>query len=211
MKLTPFALLATVAILTGCANETRSRNTGDPKVPGTTLAAQVCSNCHGLNGHSVSPNFPNLAGQQADYIVSQLNGFRSHSRLDPAGFEYMWGIARHLSDDQIKSLSEYYAAQTIEPQQTTGKPEDIAAGKLIFESGIGDRSVPACFGCHGDHGQGLGPIPRLAGQHADYVAKQLKVFQRTDERPDGAAMKVVAHGLTQQDIESVAAYVESIR
>jgi cytochrome c553 len=75
------------------------------------LALQVCSNCHGVDGNSVSPNFPNLAAQTEDYISEQLTSFRKHSRFDPAGFEYMWGLSRHLTDQQIKYNAAYFASQ----------------------------------------------------------------------------------------------------
>ena len=73
-----------VGLAAGCANVERSRNTGDPNVSGTTLALQVCSNCHGPTGNSISPNFPNLAAQQATYIDAQLHVFKNRSRVDPA-------------------------------------------------------------------------------------------------------------------------------
>jgi len=96
-----------------CSNLPRSRDLGNPEVSGATLARQVCSNCHGVTGDSISPNMPKLAAQQREYLSAQLRGFRSHSRRDPAGFEYMWGISRSLTDKQIEELADYYAAQTM--------------------------------------------------------------------------------------------------
>ena len=98
---------AAIAVVSGCSNIERSRNLANPEVSAKTLAAQVCSNCHGLDGNSTSPAFPRLAGQQADYIVSQLNNFRDHQRIDPPGYQYMWGLSRHLSDEQIAGLAGY--------------------------------------------------------------------------------------------------------
>jgi cytochrome c553 len=203
-------LAALVASLTGCANPERSRDLGNPAVPAQVLAQQVCSNCHGLNGSAVSPNFPNLAAQTAPYLVAQLDGFRGHSRQDPAGFEYMWGISHRLTDAQVAGLAAYYTAQTPSLQPVEGTPQRIAAGRAVFEAGIAQAAVPACAGCHGAQGQGNGSFPRLAGQHADYVVKQLGVFQRTDQRPEGSVMKVVAHGLTGGDMRNVAAYVQAL-
>jgi len=205
-----FALLVLLAAA-GCANTPRSRDTGNPDVAGATLAAQVCSNCHGVTGSSRSPNFPNLAAQQPAYLTAQLEGFRTHSRTDPAGFEYMWGLSRHLTDGQIHELATYYAAQTPQPQRREGKAERIAAGQQIFEHGLADKAVPPCGSCHGTDGAGQAAFPRLAGQHADYVAKQLTVFQRTNQRPEGAVMKTVAHSLSSDDIAAVAAYVQSLQ
>ncbi|MGE5116482.1 MAG: c-type cytochrome [Betaproteobacteria bacterium] len=204
------AALACAALVAGCANPSRSRNLADPSVPALTLAQQVCANCHGAGGSAVSPNFPNLAGQRAEYIAAQLKVFRSHDRRDPAGFEYMWGLSRSLTDEQIDGLARYYAEQPLKRQPMEGRPERIASGKAIFEGGLSAKEVPACASCHGSEAQGNGAFPRLAGQHADYVVKQLNVFQRTDERPEGAVMKVIAHSLDRADIANVADYVQSL-
>jgi len=211
--MTPIRLSIVLAItlLAGaCAGPGRSRNLDDPAVPALTLAQQVCSNCHGLTGTAVSPNFPNLAAQSEAYLVAQLKGYKSHSRQDPAGFEYMWGLSRSLSDEQIAGLAAYYSAQKPSPQPLEGEPARLAAGQAIYEQGLSGRNVPACASCHGPQGAGLAAFPRLAGQHADYVVKQLQVFQRSNDRPEGAIMKTVAHELTPQDIEDLAAYVQAI-
>jgi cytochrome c553 len=197
-------------VVAGCANPSRSRDLGDPQVSGVTLAQQVCSNCHGLAGTSVSPNFPNLAGQTKAYTMAQLEGFKSHSRQDPAGFEYMWGLSRSLTPQQIEGLADYYAAQVPVPVSTEGHAARIAAGQAIFAAGVPAKGVPACAACHGAEAQGDGAVPRIASQHADYIVKQLEVFQRTDERPEGSVMKTVAHELTRTDIEYVAAYVQAL-
>ncbi len=203
-------VLALAAIGTGCTTtENSSRNLGDPSVHGKTLAEQVCSNCHGVTGNSVNPTFPRLAGQQEWYLIAQLKEFRGHGRLDPPGFEYMWGISRSLTDAQIKELAVYYAQQ----KPGADQPENTKlenAGKAIFANGLASEGVPACAACHGAEGAGSGQFPRIAGQHADYIVKQLNVFQRTEERPEGSVMKVVAHNLKPEEIEAVAAYVSTI-
>lgn len=203
------ALLGT-ALVTGCAHPERSRDLGNPNVTAVTLAQQVCSNCHGLTGISVSPNFPNLAAQMPAYLAAQLKEFKSHGRQDPAGFEYMWGLSRSLTDAQIDGLAAYYAGQTAPRLPPEGDADRRTAGKAIFHDGLPTQNVPACVACHGENGQGNAGFPRLAGQHADYVAKQLLVFQRTNERPEGAVMKVVAHELTAENIRNVAAYAQSL-
>lgn len=203
-------MIAAVSLAIGCANPTRSRDLANPNISATTLAQQVCSNCHGVTGNAVSPNFPNLAGQVDTYLIAQLNFFRSHDRRDPAGFEYMWGISRALTDDQIKGLAEYFAAQTPIRQPVEGTPSQIDAGKAIFENGVSSKNAPACSSCHGAEGQGNAPFPRIAGQHADYVVKQLAVFQRTVERPDATTMMKVAHDLSRQEIENVAGYLQAM-
>jgi cytochrome c553 len=193
----------------GCANVERSRTLNNPNVPPMVTAQQVCSNCHGIDGNSVSPNFPVLAAQQETYFIEQLKGFRSHNRHDPAGFEYMWGLSRHLTDEQIKGLAEYFAKQTPVPKPTSD-PKLMSLGEQIFEKGVPDKNIPACTVCHGSQAQGKEGYPRLADQHADYIIKQLRVFQRTDERPEGAVMKTVAHDLTGDNMRAVAAYLQSM-
>lgn len=202
--------VAIASLLAACANNDRSRDVANPAVTGTTLAQQVCSNCHGVTGNAISPNFPNLAAQTEPYLVAQLSAFKGHARQDPAGFEYMWGLSRSLTETQINALAAYYAGQTPARQPLEGAPSQIDAGKAVFENGIPAANVPACSSCHGAQAQGVGAMPRLAGQHADYLMKQLAIFQRTDERPDGAVMKVVAHGLTEQNIGDVSAYLQAM-
>ncbi len=196
------------AQLGGCSSEERSRALNNANILPKTLALQVCSNCHGVTGISESPNFPALAAQSQEYLVAQLKSFKSHGRADPAGFEYMWGISARLSDEQIDGLATYFSSQ----RPRVGKvknPELQSEGKSIFEQGIAASSTPACSACHGAKGEGMAQFPRLAGQHADYLVKQLMVFQRTDERPAGAVMKDITHALTPKNMENVAAYLEA--
>lgn len=201
---------AAAAFVAGCANPERSRDVANPSVSATVLAQQVCSNCHGVTGVSVSPNFPNLAAQTPPYIAAQLKVFRSHDRVDPAGFEYMWGLSRSLTDAQIEGLADYYAHQVPPSGMPASHAERVAAGDKLFHEGLPAKNIPACMACHGDKGQGNDQFPRLAGQHEDYVMKQLMVFQRGNERPEGAIMKTIAHELTHEDVLNAAAYVQSI-
>ena len=209
MKTMPVVLALALAAA-GCSSIERSRNLANPAVPATTLAQQVCSNCHGVDGNSVNPNFPKLAQQTEPYLVEQLRSFRAHDRHDPPGYEYMWGISRSLSDAQIEGLAKYFSSQpsSINLRASTARAGE---GKQIFDKGVPDKGIPPCGACHGPQGQGNDKFPRLAGQHSDYIMKQLLVFQRTDERPEGAVMKDVAHSLTPEHIRNVAAYVEGIR
>ncbi len=208
MKGIPLALaLALATVGTGCTNLERSRDLNNPNVPPAVTAVQVCSNCHGVDGNSVSPNFPRLAGQQADYIVAQLENFRSHHRSDPPGFQYMWGLSHHLTDAQIKGLADYFSKQVMKPNAPVD-PQKMATGKVIFENGVPSEEAPPCIACHGPKAQGLSTFPRLANQHQAYLVKQLHIFQETEGRP-GTPMKEVSHNLTAGEMEAVAAYLQA--
>jgi len=195
------------AASSGCANLDRSRDLANPNVPAAVTAVQVCSNCHGIDGNSVSPNFPRLAGQQPAYIIAQLENFRGQHRSDPAGFEYMWGLSHHLTDDQIKGLADYFAKQVAQPNAPVNA-QQMAAGKEIYEKGLPAKEAPPCMACHGPKGEGLANFPRLANQHQDYLVKQLQVFQRTDERPN-TPMTQIAHLISHDEMEAVTGYLQA--
>ncbi|MBV8634249.1 MAG: cytochrome c4, partial [Burkholderiaceae bacterium] len=157
-------------LLAGCVNDRRSRDLDNPTLAPEVTAAQVCSNCHGRSGNSTSPNFPRLAGQQAAYLEAQLKAFRNHQRSDLAGSEYMWGLSKNLSDEQIKGLAEYYAKQ-VPASNNVDDSGEAALGKTIFENGIPAKETPACQSCHGPKGEGMATFPRLASQHSAYLEK----------------------------------------
>ncbi len=206
MRCLPLILAAAFGLATaGCTSLDRSRDLGNPAVPGPVLAQQVCSLCHGVDGNSA---FPRLAGQQATYLKNQLTSFRSHHRADPAGSEYMWGLSHHLTDRQIEALADYYSKQVPRDFRRSADPQQLAAGKRIFEQGVPDQDVIACSACHGPNGQGIEAFPRLAHQHADYLVKQLNIFQFTQGRP-GTPMTAVSHPLTGSNKQAVAAYLEA--
>lgn len=190
----------------GCSSLERSRDLGNPAVSAKTLAQQVCSNCHGADGNSVSPQYPRLAGQQKEYLVSQLRNFRGHQRSDPPGPEMMWGITRSLTDEQIQGLAEYFNRQA-PARNAAVDPQLVPLGKQIFENGIPELKTPACRSCHGQNAEGMAAFPRLANQHEDYLMNQLHVFQETDFRA-GTPMKEVTHLLTPEHIRAVAAYLQ---
>lgn len=210
MKRNHILMAVTLSIIgAGCSNIERSRDLANPTVPGHVLAEQVCSACHGIDGNSVSPTFPKLAGQQAVYITNQLNHFRSHQRLDPAGSEFMWGLSHHLTDEQIAGIAKYYSEQTPRRSDTpAADPKLLATGKEIFEKGVPEQNVIPCMSCHGAKGQGIEAFPRLAYQHSDYIVKQLNVFQNTQGRP-GTPMEAISHPLTGENKEAVAAYLQA--
>ncbi|MDN7904565.1 c-type cytochrome [Burkholderia diffusa] len=206
-KVAHIVSLAMMLAGAGCHDLERSRQVDNPAVRGKTIALQVCSNCHGATGVSVSPMFPKLAGQRKEYLVDQLTDFKSHARADPNAKRYMWGFT-HLTDKQIDELADYFSSQAAVPGEAVDRTV-LDAGRAIFVGGLPDKGVAACVGCHGQHGEGMSRFPRLAGQHADYVIKQLRIFRETDSRPRGAIMKSVCANMTEQDMRAVAAYVEA--
>lgn len=169
------------------------------------IAISVCGTCHGPNGNSVQPKFPRLAGQNANYLAAQLKAFRSQTRGDPDALGYMWGMAAQLDDATIQALAEYYAAQKTEPS-ASGSSAEIGRGRQIYEHGIPAQGVPACSSCHGPDAHGLADFPRLAGQHAQYVLKQLASFQ--SNMRNVAIMHGVAQNLRLEEMAAVAAYLE---
>jgi len=206
---TKFLLLcATLCALSACAPLDRSRSLDNPDVSGKAFAQQACAMCHQANGNSTSPNFPKLAGQSKQYLVDQLTDLRDHKRKNETSAAYMWGMAR-LSAPQIEQLADYFSAQTVEPEPSFADANTYGQGKKLFLQGLPDKGVPACATCHGNEGEGIGPIPRIAGQHADYVMRQLIVFKTTDDRPRGAPMKFVASALTDEDMKAGALYLQS--
>ena len=206
------AVVVAVSALGACVNPQRSRDVSNPAVPATVLAQQVCANCHGLSGHSTSPRFPNLAGQPAGYLEGQLTAMRDRRRKDDDAAAYMWGLARDLSDEQIHGLATYFSDQRPDAPASTGPARDVAAGQALYEQGRPANGLPACAACHGARGQGLGVIPRLAGQHASYLARQLELFRTAPAlRPDSAPMAPIAQALSADDRQNVVTYLAALR
>src|SRR5579859_3423522 len=168
---------------------------------------ETCGTCHGVNGRSVSPTFPNLAAQQAPYIEAQLKAFKDQTRADPDAQAYMWGMASQLSDAMISALAGYFAAQTAAPGRG-GNSALIAQGKHLFEEGVPARQIPPCASCHGAHAEGMAVFPRLAGQHAPYLFKQLLVIQSVLRT--APVMHGVIKDLTKDQMLAVVAYLESV-
>jgi cytochrome c553 len=118
-------------------------------------------------------------------------------------------LSRHLSDDQIAGLAAYYSKQVARRAPTATLDENqMAKGKMIFDNGLPEEAVIACSACHGPTGLGIAAFPRLANQHADYLIKQLDIFQNTQGRP-GTPMETVVHPLTGPEKAAVAAYLQA--
>ena len=179
--------------------------TGSPVVaqPAPQIVKRVCENCHGPDGNSTSATFPRLNGQQAAYIVAQLKSFRGHNRGDPHAMAYMWGMAGPLSDEQIVDIAKYLSSRKPTEPQRGGSL--AAEGRKIFMEGVDAHDIPACAACHGDHGEGNSEIPRLAGQHANYLKTQLEDFRSLVRNND--VMHANTKEMTNREIEAVVSYL----
>ena len=171
------------------------------------LATSTCAACHGVGGRSTAPTFPKLAAQTAPYLSLQLHAFRDQTRGDPDAQAYMWGMASQLNDEMIEAISTYYAAQTPSPAKP-GDAKLLAPGKAIFEKGISAQGTLACITCHGAGAGGNAAFPRLAGQHAAYLVKQMLVIQNALR--SAPVMHGVIKDLTPDQMRAVALYLESV-
>ncbi len=177
----------------------------------------VCVACHGVNGNSTNPEWPNLAGQSAVYIAEQLRLFRDGIRTDPV----MAPMASTLSDDDIADLAVYFEAQT--PAGLEADPSYWQAGEQLYRRGDAERGIPACMACHGPVGRGnpAAGYPALRAQHSVYTVKQLKDYASsaryagaedpTQATRNAAMMISVAKRLTPEDMRNLASYLQGLR
>lgn len=170
------------------------------------VAASICASCHGPAGVSVSPLFPRLAGQQEAYLLAQLKAFKAKTRAEADAHDYMWGMATLLDDSIIAAMAHYYATQKPAPG-IAGDASLIAPGRQIYEQGDPAHQVASCASCHGKSAEGATIFPRLAGQHAAYVRRQLEAIQKTFR--DSPIMHGVIKDLDAGQIAAVAEYVQS--
>lgn len=168
----------------------------------------ACTACHGPGGNSTNPEWPRLAGQSEAYTVAQLKAFKDGSRANPI----MAGQVAGLSEQDMKDIAAYFFNE----QALTGaaKPELAEAGETLYRAGNAESGVPACMGCHGPAGGGnaAAAYPRLAGQHADYAAAQLRIYRDGARKGTDKAkmMSDVAAKLTDEEIAAVASYLSGL-
>jgi cytochrome c553 len=172
--------------------------------------ANPCVACHGVNGNSANPEWPSLAGQSASYIIKQLKAYKIGERQNPL----MTPMAQPLSDDDMEDLAAYYSKQTRTGLEA--EPSKVAEGRRLYRGGDPVAGIAACTACHGPNGLGMAAAgyPSLQGQHATYVAAQLKAYRsgtRKTDQPQNQMMRNVANRLTDAQIDAVAAYVQGLR
>jgi cytochrome c553 len=151
---------------------------------------ETCASCHGLNGRTISPTFP-----------------KDQTRADPDAQAYMWGMASQLDDASISGLAAYFSKQSAAAGRSGNAPL-LVQGKQIFTEGVPARQIPPCASCHGTHAEGNGPFPRLAGQHAPYLLKQLLVIQSVLRT--APVMHGIIKDMNRDQMQAVVAYLESI-
>ncbi|MCX7164071.1 MAG: c-type cytochrome [Betaproteobacteria bacterium] len=171
-----------------------------------TIAATVCVACHAGDGNSVIPMFPKIAGLQEEYIVKQLKDFMSGRRKS----DIMAPVVAALKAEDVAPLATYFSSQKMKAGEAEDK-KAVALGKLIFHDGNEETGVPACVGCHQPEGVGHVIYPRIGGQHATYVAQQLKNFAAGERNNDVSRyMRVTAKRLSEEEINAVAQYIAGL-
>jgi cytochrome c553 len=181
---------------------------------GAKIVAGVCSACHGVDGHSVAPANPNLAGMPAAYVALQLAHFKAGIRVNAI----MMGFASTLSDADMVAVGEYFSKQVPKPG-TAKDPALVKAGEKIFRAGIPAAGVPACMACHSPDGAGIPKnFPRLAGQWSDYTYSQLKAFSsgargndKAGKDVNGHIMYTIAGKLSDDQMHALAEYTQGLR
>jgi cytochrome c553 len=178
-----------------------SRDAGQAK-------AATCSACHGMDGNSLNPEWPNLAGQHEAYIVRQLTAFHGGQRQNVL----MSPMAAILSEQDMADLAAYFSSQTVRGGET--EPSKAKLGQRVYRSGKVEGKVMACAGCHGPAGRGNAPAsyPSIQGQQATYVAMQLRAYKSGARTTDpNQMMRDMAAALSDEEIDAVASYVQGLR
>jgi cytochrome c553 len=169
------------------------------------LVRTRCSTCHGPSGQSSDADFPKLAGQNADYLVRQMFNFQTRLRKSTEMEKEMAG----LTGNDIEGLADYFSRQQLVP----GKRQDQAlseAGRKFYMEGSPERGISACAVCHGESARGARMLPRVAGQHARYLAVQLRRFAEQSRTTDQLMMHTVASKMTEDEIWAVSYYLSGL-
>ncbi|MFO1407662.1 MAG: c-type cytochrome [Steroidobacteraceae bacterium] len=201
LKLAAALALAATLGWTAPAQAAGSKEAGQGK-------AAVCAGCHGVDGNSVSPEWPNLASQNEAYILRQLKAFHAGERQNPL----MSPMAAMLTEQDMADVAAYFSSQAVRGGEAD--PALVKLGQRVYRSGNIDGKVMACAGCHGPQGHGNAPAgwPNIQGQHATYVAAQLRAYKAGTRTTDpNQIMRNMASALSEEEIDAVASYVQGLR
>jgi cytochrome c553 len=177
------------------------------------LITQVCAACHGADGNSAIPANPVLAAQHPEYAFKQLTNFKAEGgKMPDRPSPVMTAIVANLSRDDMANAALYFSGQEPKPRAARDA-ELVKLGQSIYRGGIANKAVASCASCHGPNGAGIpSQFPRLAGQHAQYTADQLKAFRGASRTNDSnRMMRVTALKLTDREIDAVAQYIQGLR
>jgi cytochrome c553 len=173
---------------------------------GEAIYSAACVACHAADGNSGTPVNPKLAQQHPEYLLKQLQEFKSGKRANAV----MSGMVASLSNDDMRNIAYWLASKSAKPGFAKEK-DTLALGERIYRGGIVDRQVAACASCHSPNGAGMpAQYPRLSGQHAEYTAAQLVQF-REGVRKNNLQMTQVAAKMNDREIKAVADYIAGLR
>lgn len=181
----------------------------DAQLGGRHLAGEVCQECHGEDGNSVSDNTAKLSGQFPAYIAKQIRDFKSGNRAHPI----MTDMARGLDEAKVDDIAAFFGAQSRDREPNPGEAPE---GRRLFLAGDAGRGIAPCATCHGDDAKGRAQlagavVPNLAGQHRTYLREQLRNW-RSGARansPQGM-MAEAAHPLSDAEIDDLATYLSGL-
>lgn len=168
----------------------------------------VCTACHGPQGISTNPEWPNLAGQHEKYFVKQLKDIKEgKSRSAPT----MTAIVANLNEQDIDDLAAYYAKMPVAEGSTPEKY--LKRGEQLYRGGDLNKHIAACIACHGPKGSGNAQagFPLLSGQHAAYTIMQLQAFKDGKRTNDlNQIMQDISSKMSPEDMEAVAYYIQGL-
>ena len=194
------AVLAAGALATAAAQTPPAPATDSAAAPHAADPAHgkavsyTCLGCHGIDGYkNAYPMYsvPELRGQNPQYLVIALEGYRDGDRAHVT----MHSQTESLSAQDMADVAAYLAGT---PLKSGGKP----AGAL-------PQAAQVCVSCHGQDGIAVAPIyPSLAGQHADYIVRALNEYKHGGRK--NLVMKQFAGNLKDEDIAEIAAYFSQL-
>ncbi len=175
---------------------------------GEMKKTETCAGCHGPQGVSTNPEWPNLAGQHASYTIKQLQDYKKgEARSAPL----MTAIAASLSDSDLNELATFYAQQP--PAESYASQEYVKRGEELYRGGDFKKHITACIACHGPKGSGNAEagFPLLSGQHAAYTLQTLLAFKEHKRKNDlNAIMRDITAKMDEEDMKAVASYIEGL-
>ena len=199
--------LISLVVLMVCVGAAGSAVAAGSVAAGKTKSA-ACAACHGVDGNSAAPNFPKLAGLDAQYIAKQLADYKSGARKDPLMIGMVAGLSRKDMDD----LGAYYASRKRSTGTTGASADVLKKAERLYRGGDAKNGIPACMSCHGPAGVGVPPrFPAVSGQHAAYSQKQLLDFKTGTRSNDGEIMTRIAFRLSEAEIKAVSEYMAGLR